>query len=282
MRYSIFESGIYGSPPAGMVGSIGFNLNNVLEMKVFSKKDTIKHEKKIKLLESFNITGNYNIAADSLKMSVIGINGRTTFAGNNLTLDFGLTLDPYQVDSMNRRINKFVFTDERKFTRLTNTRLALTSRFQSQQVSSQPPPQQSLFENEDELMMIERDRDLYYDFNIPWSFSFSYYFGLSRGEMGDPDKYLISRNSIDFNFDANITPRWKVTLQTGYDLQLKDLVFTTVGVIRDLHCWVLSFDWVPYPIEFQRYSMQLNVKSAILQDMKITRRKERFDSVFVG
>lgn len=278
--YSIFDNvGVYGSPPNGLVGSIGLTLGNVLEMKVFSKKDTVKHEKKIKLLESFNISGSYNIAADSLNLSTIGISGRTSFAENRLLFDFRFTLDPYTTDSLNRRINKFVFEEERHFTRLTYAQFGLTSRFQSKQAKT-PTVRHEQYITEEERQMVEQNRDLYYDFNIPWSFSLTYNLSLTRGERGSPDKVNISTNSVDFNFDANVTPKWKVNLHTGYDFNDMKLVYTTFSVIRDLHCWVLKFDWVPYPVNEQRYAMQLNVKSSILQDMKLTRKKERFDSVF--
>jgi len=279
-EYSIFENvGIYGSPPNGLVGSIGLNLNNVLEMKLFSKKDTIKHEKKIALLESFNLSGNYNLAADSLNLSTIAISGRTSFAQSKVSLDFGFTLDPYTVDSNNRRINKFVFTDERHFTRLSNARFSLSTRFQSKQAKT-PEVQHPEQASEEEKKMVVQNPDLYYDFNIPWSFSLSYRLGLSKGEFGNPGEFNISYNSVDFNFDANITPKWKMNVQTGYDFDKMDFVYTSLSVIRDLHCWVLKFDWVPYPIEYQRYAMQLNVKSSILQDMKLTKKKDRFDSSF--
>jgi hypothetical protein len=248
-------------------------------MKVFSKKDTVKNEKKIKLLESFSISGSYNIAADSLKLSPVSINGRTTFAENRMSFNFDFALDPYTTDSNNRRINKFVFTDERHFTRLTRANFSLASRWQSKQ-GQQPVVQNQQLITEEERDMIARDRHLYYDFNIPWNFGLTYNFGLTKGVAGDPDQVDISRNSVDFDLDANITPKWKFNLHTGYDFKRMDFVYTTFRVIRDLHCWVLSFDWVPYPVESQRYAMQLNVKSSILQDMKLTRKKEKFDSTF--
>ena len=279
-EYSIYEGvGIYGAPPNGMVGSIGLTLNNVLEMKVFSKKDTVKHEKKIRLLESFSISGNYNLAADSLNLSTIGIRGRTSFAQRKVSLDFGFTLDPYTTDSLNRRINKFVFTDERHFTRLARGDFSLSTRFQSKQAIT-PEVEHPELVTEEEAQLVERDFGLYYDFNIPWSFSLSYNLGFTKGESGNPGKLNISHNSVDFNFDANVTSKWKVNLHTGFDFEDLDLVYTTLSVIRDLHCWVLKFDWVPYPVEEQRYAMQLNVKSSILQDMKLTRKKDRFDSAF--
>ncbi|HXH19052.1 MAG TPA: putative LPS assembly protein LptD [Chitinophagales bacterium] len=278
--YSIFEGvGIYGSPSRGLIGSIGLNLSNVLEMKVFSKKDTVKHEKKIALLESFSISGSYNLAADSLNLSTIGISGRTSFAQSKVSLDFGFTLDPYTVDSSNRRINKFVFEEERHFTRLSSARFSLSTRFQSKQ-TTQPEVKHEQLVTEEEKRMIEQNRELYYDFTIPWSFTLSYRLGLSKGDIGNPDAFNVSYNSVDFNFDANITPKWKMNLQTGFDFDEMDFVYTAISVIRDLHCWVLRFDWVPYPKEYQRYAMQLNVKSSILQDLKLTRKRDRFDGAF--
>ena len=64
ISYSIMENGIYGSPSKGRNGNIGFNLNNILEVKIKSSKDTLNNMKKIKILESLNISSSYNIFKD--------------------------------------------------------------------------------------------------------------------------------------------------------------------------------------------------------------------------
>ena len=53
---------MFGSPNQGLTQSIGFNINNNLEMKVRSKTDSTG-TKKIKIFESLNISGGYNFAA---------------------------------------------------------------------------------------------------------------------------------------------------------------------------------------------------------------------------
>jgi len=279
--YSVFDivRNVYGAPPTGTIGSIGFLLGNVLEMKVFSKKDTVKNEKKIKLLESFNISSSYNLAADSLNLAPFNFNGRASLVPGKLDFYFVFVLDPYKVDSNNRRINTFVIENDKRLTRLTSTNFTLNARFQSKK-TGETASQPNANITEEEREMIEQNRDLYYDFNIPWSFNFSYNMGLRRGIPGNTELIDVSRNSVDFDFDANITPKWKMNLSTGYDLKDMELVLTTFSVIRDLHCWVLRFDWTPFPIHLQRYAIQLNVKSHILQDMKLTKRKEQFDNVF--
>ena len=277
--YSVFDNvqGIYGRPPPnGLVSSVGLNLNNLLEMKVFSKKDTVKNERKIKLLESFNIGGSYNLAADSLNLSVININGRTSLYKNLIKLDFRTVLDPYVANDNNRRINTFIWEQDRRLTRMTSTDFALTANIQSNK-ATQPHSSNA---TQEELDMLRNNRDQYYDFNIPWSFVFRYNFGFTKGQPGNPEALNISNNSVDFTFDANITRNWKFNIRTGYDFDEMDFVFTQMSIIRNLHCWELKFDWAVYPIQNQFYNIQVNVKSSMLQDLKLSKRKNPFDNVF--
>src|ERR1051325_2594891 len=54
--YSIFQNGIYGSPPAGKAGFINIGLNNNLEMKLRpSGKDTSTQDRKVMLIDNFSI-----------------------------------------------------------------------------------------------------------------------------------------------------------------------------------------------------------------------------------
>ncbi|MCD8529187.1 MAG: hypothetical protein LRY27_04360 [Chitinophagales bacterium] len=53
----------------------------------------------------------------------------------------------------------------------------------------------------------------------------------------------------------------------------KKLTLTTVRVERDLHCWVLAFNWTAYPLIRQTYTIDLHVKSAILQELKLSRKQ---------
>ncbi|GIV34300.1 MAG: hypothetical protein KatS3mg031_1835 [Chitinophagales bacterium] len=280
--YSVFDivERVYGKPPRGTIGSIGFNLNNILEMKIFSRKDTVKNERKIKLLESFNISGSYNIAADSLNLSPFNISGRTSLIENKLDFNFRFTLDPYMTDQNNRRINTFVWEQEKHFFRLTNASFSLNARFQSKQTPSSSIPAPSAETSEEEIQDIFLNRWRYYDFNIPWSFNISYNINMTKGKPGNPNKLNLSGNSLDFSLDVNVTPRWKVNLRSGFDFMQMKPVITSLDVVRDLHCWVWTFHFMPYPVEYQTYSMQINVKSAILQDLKLVRKKERFDSIF--
>ena len=65
VSYSIFQNGIFGGPPSGKYGVVGFALDNNLEMKVRHQTDTTQNLKKIKIFESLSANLNYNLAAVS-------------------------------------------------------------------------------------------------------------------------------------------------------------------------------------------------------------------------
>ncbi|WP_312389325.1 putative LPS assembly protein LptD, partial [Chryseobacterium sp.] len=94
--YSIFEKGIVGQPTSGMVGALGINVGNNVEMKVKSKKDSTG-VKKVKIFESLNFSANYNFAAKDHPWSVFSINGQSSFFENKLSVNTSLTLDPYKI-----------------------------------------------------------------------------------------------------------------------------------------------------------------------------------------
>ena len=113
ISYSIMENGIYGSPSKGRNGNIGFNLNNILEVKIKSSKDTLNNTKKIKILESLNISSSYNIFKDSLKLSNINLNARTRIF-NIFDINFSSIYDPYVTNkSKTNNLNQFEIINNR-------------------------------------------------------------------------------------------------------------------------------------------------------------------------
>ena len=128
-KYSIFESSYGGSPGRGRVGNITFGLNNNLEMKIRTGKDTAMKENKVKLLESFSFNGAYNIFADSMNLSIISLTARTTLF-KNLAVNSSASLDPYQNVIVQQgtiqrlqRVNQFYFDNDGSFGKITQANL---------------------------------------------------------------------------------------------------------------------------------------------------------------
>lgn len=277
-RYSIFQpsSSLFGAPLDGQRLGVGLNINNNLEMKVFSAKDTVNQEKKIKLIENLSIRTFYDFVKDSLNLDPITFNGFTTLF-DVVRVTFNTTLDPYMYDSLNRRVNTFVWQDRKRFTQLRSASISLNTSIRSKQGGNQQPTSTDPY---DQRNLILAAPNLYYDFTIPWSIGLGYNLSMTRGVTGNPDTIVVSTNSLTLDLDITLTPKWKLVVNTGYDFKEMDLVYTTVRVIRNMHCWELSFFWVPYPIDRMNYNMQLNVKSAILQELKLSRKSGAYSGPF--
>jgi len=276
--YSIFENSIYGSPTKGKSGLISFNLHNNLEMKVRSLKDTVTHTKKIVLLENFTISSSYNIAADSLQWSKLIISGYTTLF-KRLYIKYVARLDPYIIDSLGRNIDKFEWKENKRIVRLIDSDWNFSLNWNlSPEVFKK---KESTRGTEEELEMINQHPDAYIDFNIPWSLNISYSLRHSSnyhysGKMR-PDS--ISKNivqTLSFSGDIKLTPKWKIGFRSGYDFVNKDISYTTIDIYRNLHCWEMTFNWIPFGFR-RSYNFGINVKASVLQDLKLTRKREWYD-----
>lgn len=62
VSYSPYSSGVYGTAPSGMSGSVQFDISNNLEMKLRSSRDSTG-EKKISLIDELGLSMSYNMAA---------------------------------------------------------------------------------------------------------------------------------------------------------------------------------------------------------------------------
>lgn len=275
--YSIFASGIYGSPTSGKSGSINLALSNNLEMKVRNRKDTTTGTKKIVLIDYFTITGGYNIAADSMPLSVISMSGRTKLF-KKVDLNYSSSWDPYVInDATGVNMNQLELTKNKRLFRLENTNWswnldwALHSKTKPKVIASDKA-------SDEEIAMIKANPDKYVDFDQLWSLNFMYtfrytsIFDLSKKKM---DKKVIQ--TLSFNGSVSFTDKWKVDFNSGYDFEHKDFSPTMLNIYRDMHCWEAVFTWIPMGYQ-KSFNLTIRVKSPVLQDLKLTKKKDFRDS----
>lgn len=269
-RYSIFDINdrFPGIPPSGKIAGIGLTLNNIFDMKVFSKKDTIKQEKKVNLLDNLRINTFYNFAADSLHLSPVNISGFTSVLQGLITLNMTAQFDPYATDKQFRKINTFVWQKERRLLRFSDATLAIAGRIAPKHQSSPTPTKGS----EQEREYLINNLSGFYDFNIPWSLQINFNLRIDKGAPGNLDTIRLSAATFNFSFDVNVTKNWKLDLTSGYDLSRKDFIITSLNVVRNLHCWELRFQYIPYPVTNRSYNIQINAKSPLLQELRLTRK----------
>lgn len=263
-EYSIFQNGIYGNLNRQEAGNVNLGLLNNFEMKVRNRKDSLGEDRKIKLLENLGFRSSYNMIADSLNWSNISIDARTNIF-RVITLNYNAQLDPYQLDSMGRKINLFEYNRSGKIGRLVSSNLAVGFSVRSK-TNNAKKEKTSEYGTEEELAYIRANPQAYIDFNVPWTLNVNYNIRYAK-----PQFEATTVQTLNFSGDFSLTPKWKVGFTSGYDFETKDLTYTTIDIFRDLHCWEMSFNWIPFGIR-QSYLFTIRIKSAMLQDLKMTRR----------
>lgn len=267
VRYSIFEGAVFGGPSDSRSSILNFNLDNNLEMKVRQETDTATNFKKLKLLESLAFGASYNMLADSFQLSLIGVSARTVLF-DRLNIDYSASFDPYTATSDNIRVDQFEFDHSGRLARFLSSSLSANLN-----LTHRNKKYQSNAGTEQELAEINRQSDQYIDFKIPFNLTVGYnaFFRAKEQLLGTSENRITQ--TMRFNGDLSLTPSWKVTFNSGYDFTGKQWSTTYLGFFRDLHCWELRFNWIPFGIQ-QRYDFQINVKSSLLQDLKLTKKSK--------
>lgn len=285
-EYSIFEGAIFGSPSAGKSAGIGFSIDNNIEAKIRNSNDTTGKEafKKIPIIQGLTFSGNYNFAADSLKLSTISFSGRTSLFDQKINLNFNGSFDPYKLDSRGQRINRFAIEDGR-LARLTNFGLSFDYTFSPDAAKSRSGNLDSLRntmpnmtqEQHEALARVSADPNAFVDFNIPWnlagSFSMQYFRRFDQAERREKSDFTAT---VQVHGDVSVTPKWKIQFNSGFDFKAKEVSMTRFSIYRDLHCWDMSVGWVPFG-RYQSYNITIRAKASILQDLKLSKRNSHYN-----
>ncbi|MEN8248406.1 MAG: putative LPS assembly protein LptD [Bacteroidota bacterium] len=259
------------------------------------------------LADSFNLSNiSFSAATNLLNNKPIG-KGATT---NGFNINFRGSIDPYLwvLDSISydtrgeevinqRKLNQFAFNNGKGLGQFSTFNVSISTGFQakrrggsSQSQGGRSPGgrdggfdaglenglenvETASIKEEQELREIMDNPDLYLDFNIPWSLRLSYNVNYSR--QGYKEGKVTQ--SLRFNGDISLTQKWKATFSSGYDFERKKFNEARVGITRDLHCWEMRLDWVPYG-RYQSYNFTIRAKSSLLQDLKLSKRRNATDS----
>ena len=282
---SKYENFLYGSPRIGSSASMNFYIGNNLEMKVIDENDTISGTKKIKIFENLSFSGNYNFLADSFQLSPIRFNTRTSFFKRLINVSLSGTMDPYayKLDSISetnqiyqRRINELAIKNNQGLGSLAFINMALGMRFSAKDFQSpeEEDEKESRFGTRREIDYINSNIAEYVDFNVPWSINASY--NLNRRKTGYNDPIITQ--TITMSGDISISEKTKISMRSGYDFKNKMLTQTSINATRDLHCWRINFNWIPFG-RFQSYNLSISAVSALLQDLKLEKRSRFFDNL---
>jgi hypothetical protein len=273
--------------------SVGFDLSNTFEAKVTDKDSTKTEAKKIMLLNNLNLSTSYDFNADgkrTLAWTPVRVSGGTQFFDNKMNLNFGATLDPYAVDNSGQRINKFNIDNGGSLFRMSSANMTInyslasspnkkTNRSNNSEtirnggreddLFGKPITgniQRSMFDDEETDDKKESESD-FFNYTLPWDMTFAY--ALTYGNNNRENKII--GNSIMISINADLTPKWKTGISTGYDFVQKGVTFTQLRFERDLLSWRMDFNWTPFGNN-ANWGFFIGIKSGVLSDIKWDKR----------
>lgn len=291
---------------SGASGSLNFGITNQLEAKIRSKSDTAESAfQTINILDNLNIASSYNFFAikqnykyksDTINagfnLSNFNLGTTTSLFKNLVNLNFGASFDPYTYiedlenisNQAGRRVPVYKWKhDGYAGSYLTNMNISVSTSFSPDKLKkakSQTPDPRNVTTGDpakDAMQKFVNANPLaYVDFSIPWSVNLSYTFNYNKQGLAKPQVI----QALQFSGDLSLTEKWKINFSSGWDFVYKGVTLTNVGILRELHCWDMSFQWTPIAgnnLRASNYSFTLQPRSALLRDLKLSRRRIYYD-----
>lgn len=306
ITYSPFANGMFGTSPNMQSGSVSFQLDNNIEMKVKTGTDSTK---KVSLIDKLSLGMSYNMAADSFQWSDLNVGLRLKLS-KSYTLNLNGVFDTYTYDydrttGAIRRVNTPRWKAGKGLGRLRSTGTSFSYTFNNETFGklfgkkgdtddSNNPPTDPNSPNDPEFEQIvpgeegdqqnkaeggrlrgtkkdtgEFDSYGYMIQKIPWSLSFSYSMQLGYGDFNYTKKEYDYRLTHSLSFNGNIQPtkNWRFNFNATYDFDAKKISYMTCNITRDLHCWQMTASFVPVG-PYKSYTFNIAVSSSLLKDLK--------------
>lgn len=300
VEYSPFQPNLYGAPGRGKTGSVSFSLDNNIEMKIKSDKDSTGI-KKISIIDNLGFRMSYNMAEKLRPWSDLGVNLRLKWWKNyTFNLDAVFASYAYELDANG---HPYVGTH-------TYWGMGKIGRFQgmSQNISFTLTPEKlkhlfgggpkddddglhkhkdaegidtDIESNVDDTMIegqrnarqdktsakAKTDDDGYMSFSMPWSLTFGY--GITMRENTDIAKFNYNTMRYPYMFtqtlnvsgNVRLSEGWNISFTSGYDFNTHAISMTTASLQRDLHCFNMSCSVVIAPYTSYNFSFRCNAST---------------------
>ena len=284
-RMSEFEGALYSGFGEGKTGGISFQLDNNLEMKYRSKKDTGDNAiKKVKLIDGYGMSTGYNFLRDSMKLDLINLYFRTTLF-EKISITANTILDPYQTNERGVDIDKFAWQGGKfKLGRLSYGSISMSTSLRSKPKDAKKDAERkkqteqqlsdpSLVGDQQRLLdYMQQNPSEFVDFNIPWQLNIGYSLFFSTRLKSDLSGFKKEVNSsINFGGSFNLTPKWNFSVSNvNYDFSTKQIQTFSMSINREMHCWQMSINVTPVG-PYRSFSFTVSPKASVLQDLKINR-----------
>ena len=293
VQYSLYEGAAYGTPGKAMSQNISFSIDNNVEMKMRSDKDSTGY-KKVSLIDQLGANLSYDMANKT--WSDLQMNLRLKFPNNyTFNMNASFATYAYQFDKSGNivvgdrtewsygRFGRFQgYSGSFSYTLNNDTFKKLFGKKEDKEDKNKENPEEGE-ENEDgttdqqktnsnmrKTEAASMDSDGYLAFKFPWSLSLSYSYSIRENQ--DKEKFNIKKmrypykltHSLNISGNFKIGSRWNMSYSSGYDFTSKEMSMTTLNITRDLHCFNMSCGLVFGP--FTSYNFSIRANSSMLRD----------------
>ena len=295
VEYSPFEGMTYGIPGKTMSQNISFSVDNNLEMKMKSDKDTTGY-KKISLIDQLGASLSYDMA--NKRWSDLSMNVRLKLTKSyTFNMNASFATYAYQFDDQGNvvvgdrtewsygRFGRFQgYSGSFSYTLNNDTFKKLFGKSEDKGEDDKKKEESEDDDNAENAEQKEEetnnsgmrktesaatDADGYLAFKFPWSISLSYSYSIREDRTKDINiktmRYPYSlTHSLNVSGNFKIGSRWNMNYSTGYDFTTKEMSMTTLNITRDLHCFNMSCGLVFGP--FTSYNFSIRANSSMLTD----------------
>ena len=297
VEYSPYQGALYGVPGKGKTGSVALSLQNNVEAKVKSEKDTTGI-RKLSIIDNFGLGMSYNMAAKVRPLSDLTMDIRLKWwKSYTFNLHAVFATYAYELDENGR---PYVGTHTEygygRFGRFQGMSQNFSFTLNPEKIrkwfgggGDNDDDRQQKNDNDDEGIdtdiesnvddtMIkgqrgarkksgggktETDENGYMKFSMPWSLTIGYGITMRENTAGKFNTHLMRypyKYTQNMNFSGNIrlSDGWNITFSSGFDFDAHELSMTTASLQRDLHCFNMSCSVVLRPYTSYNFSFRCN------------------------
>ena len=293
VEYSPYEGAVYSYPGKGMSQNISFSVDNNIEMKMKSDKDSTGY-KKISLIDQLGASLSYDVA--NKRWSDLSMNLRLKLTKSyTFNMNASFATYAYEFDENGNvvvgdrtewsygRFGRFqgysgsfsYALNNDTFKKLFGKKDEKDKDDKNKDGGNEDEEEDDEYageENKSNMRKTEQatlDSDGYLAFKFPWSINLSYSYSIREDRSKKINikkmRYPYSlTHSLNVSGNFKIGSRWNMTYSTGYDFTSKEMSMTTLNITRDLHCFNMSCGLVFGP--FTSYNFSIRANSSMLTD----------------
>ena len=292
VEYSPYEGAVYSYPGKGMSQNISFSVDNNIEMKFRSDKDSTGY-KKVSLIDQLGASLSYDVA--NKRWSDLSMNLRLKLTKSyTFNMNASFATYAYEFDENGNVVvgdrtewsygrfgrfqgysGSFSYTlNNDTFKKLFGKKEDKEKEGKEEDNADEESDEEATEETDNKSNMRKTeaatiDSDGYLAFKFPWSISLSYSYSIREDRTKKINikkmRYPYSlTHSLNVSGNFKIGSRWNMTYSTGYDFTSKEMSMTTLNITRDLHCFNMSCGLVFGP--FTSYNFSIRANSSMLTD----------------